>query len=341
MEKDKTRHMVMVGYENAQILDIAGPLEMFAAANVLHERAGKPGPLPYHITLLARETGPFMTTGGLELVAHQSFASFDGPVDTFLVSGGDGTGEAMRDKCLVAFIAETAARAERVVSICSGTFLLAKAGLLDGRRATTHWASLDLLKKHYPSVHVEEDALYVRDGSVWSSAGVTSGMDLALALLVEDLGADIALDVARKNVVFMMRPGGQSQFSTHLKAAAGGDGPVGRAMAHVVDHLQDDLSVEVLADVAGLSERTFLRRFREASDLTPAKFVEAARLEAARQRLEATRSPVEVIAAECGFGSPERMRRTFQRQLGVPPQHYRDRFQIQGSQAELTQEELS
>ncbi len=329
--QDQTRKILMIGYEDAQILDIAGPLEMFAAANVLARRQGDDGPPPYDITLIAEEKGPFRTTGGLCLVAEGSYAETFKPVDTLIVSGGDGTVNVLKDKTLLSSIKRHAKAARRVVSICSGAFLLAEAGLLDGRRATTHWAAADYFRKLYPHIDLEEDAIYVRDGNVWTSAGVTAGMDLALALIADDLGSDIAMDVARKNVIFMMRPGGQSQFSTHLIAASGG-GAVGKAMIFVAEHLAEDCSVPRLCEVAAMSERTFLRRFRDATNMTPAKFVEAIRIEAARQRLEVTRSPVDVIASECGFGSGERMRRTFQRHLGVAPGYYRERFQIAGTQ---------
>lgn len=324
----ETKSIVMVGYEGAQILDIAGPLEMFAAANILHERPDEGGSPPYEISLLAKDAGPFETTGGLSLVAHESLEEFSGEVDTLMVSGGDGTLQALEDETLLDFIRQTAGRARRIVSICSGAFLLAEAGLLEGRRATTHWNAAAYFKKRYPDIELEEDAIYVRDGNVWSSAGVTSGMDLALALIALDLGADTALEVARKNVIFMLRPGGQSQFSSHLKAASGGEGPVGRAMQWIVSHLKDDLSLPQLSNIAAMSERTFLRKFKGVADMTPAKYVEAVRLETARQKLEASDHSVDVIADECGFGSSERMRRVFHRQLGVAPQQYRDRFQI-------------
>lgn len=326
----QTRKIVMIGYEDAQILDIVGPLEMFAAANVLMERGGHEGPAPYEIVLQAEHAGPFRTTGGLSLVADAAMDERFGDVDTVMVSGGDGTISVLKDAALLDCIKDHAAIARRIVSICSGAFLLAEAGLLDGKRATTHWGAVDWFRKLYPDIELEEDAIYVRDGNVWTSAGITAGMDLALALIAEDLGADLAMEVARKNVIFMMRPGGQSQFSSHLTASSSGDGPISRAMNYVVDHMEEDCSVSRLSEVAHMSERTFLRRFSEAAGMTPAKFVEAIRLEAARQRLEATITPIEAIAGECGFGSTERMRRTFQRQLGVAPGQYRERFRVPG-----------
>lgn len=322
-----TRKILMIGYTDAQILDIAGPLEMFAAANVLAERQGADGPPPYDITLVAEARGAFKTTGGLCLMAEGSYTEKFNSVDTLMVSGGDGTGKVLKDEALLASIKRHARDARRVVSICSGAFLLAEAGLLDGRRATTHWAAAAWFRKLYPGIELDEDAIYVRDGNVWTSAGVTAGMDLALALIAEDLGADMAMEVARKNVIFMMRPGGQSQFSMHLTAASG-DGPIGKAMNFVAAHPGEDCSVPRLSEIAAMSERTFLRHFGEAAGMTPARFVQAIRLEAARQRLEATKKPVDVIANECGFGSAERMRRTFQRQLGVAPAQYRERFQV-------------
>lgn len=336
-----SRKILMIGYEDAQILDIVGPLEMFAAANILLERDGHKGPPPYEIILAAEEPGALRTTGGLSLLADASYAETCDNVDTLMVSGGDGTGAVLRDKTLLASIRRHAKGARRVVSICSGAFLLAEAGLLEGRRATTHWGAVPSFRKIYPHIELEEDAIYVRDGNVWTSAGVTSGMDLALALIADDLGTDVAMEVARKNVIFMMRPGGQSQFSTHLTAASSGEGPIGRAMNFVLENLGEDCSVPRLSEIAAMSERTFLRHFREAAGMTPAKFVEAIRLESARQRLEATRASVDVIAGECGFGSSERMRRTFQRQLGVAPAQYRERFRIPETTIPLEEERVS
>ena len=279
-----TRKILMIGYHDAQILDIAGPLEMFAAANFLtHNDDHEP---PYEIVLQAEAAGPFMTTGGLELVAHESFSIRHTDVDTLMVSGGDGTLKAMRDQALLASLTDHAGLSRRIVSICSGAFFLAEVGLLEGKRATTHWSACAYFKELYPEIELEEDAIYVRDGNVWTSAGVTSGMDLALALIADDLGTDMALKVARKNVIFMMRPGGQSQFSTHLKAAESGDGPIGKTMTWVLENLAGDCSVPALGDVAAMSERTFVRKFRDEVGMTPAKFVEMARLESARQRLE-------------------------------------------------------
>lgn len=329
----------MIAYKDTQILDITGPLEMFSAANSILKRNGDVGPAPYDIKLVAEEEGPFKTTGGLYLVAEGSYSETFDAIDTLMISGGDGTRDALKEQPLLASIKRHAAMARRVVSICSGAFLLAEAGLLKGRRATTHWAACAWFKERYPDVELEEDAIYVRDGNVWTSAGVTSGLDLALALIAEDLGTDLAMEVARKNVIFMMRPGGQSQFSSHLTASSSGDGPVGRVMTYVVDHMGEDCSVPRLAEVAAMSERTFLRRFSEAAGMTPAKFVEAIRLETARQRLEATQDPVETIAGTCGFGSTERMRRTFQRQLGVAPGQYRTRFQHPGAERTGQQEQ--
>lgn len=334
------RKILMIGYKDAQILDIAGPLEMFAAANFLTRGDGSEGEdPPYEIILQAEAAGPFMTTGGLELVAHESFAARHTDLDTLMVSGGDGTLKAMRDKSLLASLTDHASLARRVVSICSGAFLLAETGLLEGKRATTHWNACAYFRKLYPDIELEEDAIYVRDGNVWTSAGITSGMDLALALIADDLGTDMALKVARKNVIFMMRPGGQSQFSTHLKAAESGDGPIGKTMTWVLENLAGDCSVPGLSEIAAMSERTFVRRFHGEAQMTPAKFVAMARLESARQRLEATHDGVEVIAADCGFGSSERMRRTFQRQLGVAPAQYRERFRLPDVESEIPEEE--
>lgn len=315
----------MFAFEDAQILDVTGPLQILAAAN----RGSAP---VYDIVLAARRAGPFRTNGGLSLVAAAGYAhpGLLKNVDTLMVAGGDGVEQARHDKTLVRRIAFGARKARRVVSVCSGAFLLAEAGLLDGRRATTHWSRVERLRREFAGIALEPDAIFVRDGKFWTSAGVTAGMDLALALVREDLGDEAALAIARQHVIFLMRPGGQSQFSAHLAPDAFAQGRLAGLLRWIPEHASEGLDVATLAARANMSERSFARNFvRETGD-TPARYIERARIDAARRLLTASDLPVGTVAARAGFGSQERMRRAFQRQLKTSPGAFRARFQPNG-----------
>ncbi|MBI1180040.1 MAG: helix-turn-helix domain-containing protein [Alphaproteobacteria bacterium] len=313
----------MVAFERAQLLDVAGPMQVLSGVNDM----GLPG---YRLTLAAAAAGPLPTTSGVRLVADRAFDEFDeadlAGLDTLIVSGGAGTIEAVRDRRLLGFLRRAAPHARRLVSVCSGVAILAQAGLIKGRRVATHWNDADAIARYFPDLQVDRDAIFVRDGHVWTSAGVTAGMDLALALIEEDFGHDVAVQVARRHVLYMIRPGGQSQFSAQLEAQAREAGRLGPLLTWIAEHPGDALTVPALAERAGMSERTFARVFRAETGVTPAEFVERARTEAARRDLEHTGRPVARIAYDCGFGSMERMRRTFIRRLGVGPKAYRDRF---------------
>jgi transcriptional regulator GlxA family with amidase domain len=312
----------MVAFPDAQTLDVTGPLEVFAMATQARARAG-PG---YRIELAAARRGAVEMSSGVRLVADLAFGEVRGPLDTLIVAGGEGVRAAIRDRRLLAFLTRTAARARRVASVCTGSFLLAEAGLLAGRRATTHWASSALMSRRYPDVQVEPDRIYVRDGSVYTSAGVTAGMDLALALVEEDFGRELALAVARRLVVFLKRPGGQSQFSAQL-AAQLADRPALRELQHyILEHPEAGHSVESLARRVAMSPRHFARVFARELGVTPARYVERVRVEAARRRLEEGEAGIEQVAEGCGFGSPETMRRAFLRSVRVSPSDYRQRF---------------
>lgn len=328
MNAAKTKTIAMIGYPGAQVLDIAGPLEMFDGANTIAKIDRGATTPPYRTVLLARKEGRLEMSGGLSLHAHHSFLDFEDDIDTLMVSGGDTTPQAMADEDLLTFILVNAKRARRVVSICSGAFLLAKAGLLKDRRATTHWAACRSFARMFPDTTLESDALFIRDDNVWTSAGVTAGMDLSLALIAEDFGRDLSLAVARKNVMFMMRPGGQSQFSAHLVAQSAETPVLTDLLTWVMENLDADLSVPNLAARVHMSERTFLRRFFEEVQTTPAKFVELARLDAARRALEVSGRPLNTIAGQFGFRSQETLRRVFQKHLGISPQDYRSRFSL-------------
>jgi len=314
------RSVVIVVYPGVQSLDVTGPLEVFAVANRY-----RPG--SYRTTLVARGPSEVVrTSSGLGLVVDQPRADVPGPIDTLVVAGGEGTVDAVGDPDLVAWVRSAAVRSRRVTSVCSGAFLLAAAGLLDGRRATTHWSICDLMARLYPQVDVEGDRIYVRDGRVWTSAGVTAGMDLALALVEDDHGGALALEVARQLVLFTQRGGGQSQFSAQLAVPRAERRPLREALAHIADHLDADLSVPALARHAAMSPRTFARTFRAEVGTTPAAYVQAVRVEAARRLLETTTDGTAEVARTCGFGTVETMHRAFRRTVHTTPGQYRRHF---------------
>jgi transcriptional regulator GlxA family with amidase domain len=327
MAKDEPpKQIVMLAFADAQILDVTGPMQILAAVNDARPREA-PG---YALTLLAATRGAFATSSGVRLVADGDYSQLPAQIDTLMVAGGAGVRTAMRNPHLRATIAAGAARARRVASVCTGAFLLANAGLLNGKRATTHWQSVELLARIYPDITVEPDAIFVRDGDIWTSAGVTAGMDLALALVREDFGWDMALAIARRHVLFLMRPGGQSQFSAHLASDANARGRLAPLLRWIPEHVGEALDVSALARAAKMSERSFARAFRKETGDTPARYVECARLDAARRLLSASQLTIGLVAARTGFGSEERMRRAFQRHLKVSPASFRARFQSNG-----------
>jgi transcriptional regulator GlxA family with amidase domain len=318
------RRVVIVAFEQALLLDIAGPLQAFATARDLEVAGGLPD--PYELSVVAPGRGPTATSSGLAVVTTSLAALKGKAIDTLIVVGGLGSRQAVHDARLIGWIARRARRARRVCSVCTGAFLLAAAGLLDGKRVTTHWWAADELRQRYPRIEIDADPIFLRDGKIWTSAGVTAGIDLALALVEEDLGRRLALRVARHLVVFLKRPGGQSQFSVMLAAQAQDDGGFVALHEWMARHLAADLRVEALAEQAGMSPRNFARVYARRVGATPAKTVERLRLEAARRALEEGAGSIEGIARACGFGDEERMRRSFLRHLRVPPRQYRQRF---------------
>ena len=323
----RTRRIVMVAFPDAQIIDITGPLEVFGrAARLLSDERGWRVPA-YTVEIVATKAGPFATSSGIRLIADRSIAQVRGKVDTILVAGGRGTTDALRDRPLIEWLRGSVPRTRRLCSVCTGAFLLAEAGLLDGLSATTHWRQCARLAAQYPAVSVETDPIFVRAGKMFTSAGVTAGIDLALALLEDDHGRDVALAVARELVMFLRRPGGQSQFSVQLSTQQADREPIRDLQRWIADHLDADLSVEALARRAAMSARNFARVFTREVGVTPGEFVENLRVEAARRRLEESTEGVDSIASECGFGTRESMRRAFIRTLHVPPSAYRNRFQ--------------
>jgi len=324
----KHRQVAMVCFPNAQIIDVTGPLSVFAtASDMLHRSDGAPA--AYSLTVLANSDAPIATSCGLQIVPDHLVHEVDlTAIDTLIVAGGHGVRDAVQDMALIAWLQDAAVHARRLASVCTGAFLLAKAGLLDGRRATTHWRHCDALAEAYPQINLEPDAIHVKDGNIYSSAGVTAGMDLALALVEEDYDRSLALAVARDKVMFLKRPGGQSQFSTALAAQSDEEGAFGKLQQWILKNLGTELSVPTLANRVAMSPRNFARVFAQRVSMTPAKFVEGARLEASRQQLEDTANPIKYIARECGFGNAERLRKAFQRRFRITPQDYRRRFHL-------------
>ncbi len=316
----------MVGIPQAQILDVVGPLEVFSSANPCLQRMGRHAATPYRVDLVTQAGADVDTTSGISLRAHGALRDLRGPIDTLLVPGGEGVREAVLDRELTGWIARASKRCRRVASVCTGAYLLAEAGLLEGKRATTHWHACEDLARRYPQVDVDPDPIWVKDGEVYTAAGVTSGMDLALALVEEDHGRDVALTLARWMVLFLKRPGGQSQFSAELQSQLSEHEPLRELQAWILENLPHDLSVPTLARRVGMSPRNFARVFAREVGRTPARFVEHARVEAARRRLEDSGESVEQVAEGVGFGSAECMRRAFLRHVRVSPADYRNRF---------------
>ncbi|HEX4718734.1 MAG TPA: GlxA family transcriptional regulator [Thermoleophilaceae bacterium] len=305
---------MILGFHECQSLDVVGPAEVFATAG------------SYEVEVVAPSAEPFFMSNGMRVMPAAAMDDVRGPIDTLIVAGGAGSRDAASDDRVLQWVRSAAKRSRRVTSVCTGAFVLAAAGLLDGRRATTHWQWCDLLSGLFPAVEVERDAIYVVDGPVYTSAGVTAGMDLALALVEEDLGPRVARDVAQQLVIFLRRPGGQSQFSAPLAALPAEHEPLRDLQAWIPANVGADLSVPALAERVAMSPRNFARTFRRETGVTPAAYVESIRVEQARIALEGSQAPIETIAIECGFGTVETMRRAFHRRLGVGPGTYRSRF---------------
>ncbi len=317
------RRVAIVAVADFELLDVTGPLALFASATL---DGSADGPAAYRCRLVGAAAGPVSASIGAALTLDAGFADSDpAGFDTVLVAGGTGARRAADDPSLLEWL-RAAAGVRRLASVCTGAFLLAQAGLLDGRRATTHWRHAERLAAEHPKVKVDADRIYLRDGNVWTSAGVTAGMDMALAMIAEDLGRRPALELARSKVMYMHRPGGQSQFSAELALQSADEPRLARLQGWVFENLSSPLTVEELAGHAAMSPRHFNRVFTRAVGVTPARFVERARVDAARRRLERDGGSIEAIAYDTGFGSAERMRRSFLRQLGIAPSDYRQRF---------------
>ncbi|MGY2314985.1 GlxA family transcriptional regulator [Pseudomonas sp. SDO5522_S412] len=316
----------VLAFPNVQVLDVTGPLQVFASANDLARQQDLP--LPYAVSVIAAQAEPVMTSAGLALVA-EPLPPADAPCDTLVIAGGWGVYGAAEDPALVDWVRQKATQARRMTSVCTGAFLLAASGLLDGRRVVTHWTRCEELARKYPQLTVEANPIFIQQGNLWTSAGVTAGIDLCLALVEEDLGRAVALEVARHLVVFLKRPGGQSQFSVTLSLQKGGS-RFAELHAWIAEHLTLDLNVATLAAQAGMSERSFVRHYRAETGQTPARAVELIRVETARRQLADGSASIKRIAVHCGFGCEETMRRSFLRAVSITPQAYRERFSSPG-----------
>ena len=316
--------VVMVAFDGASSLDIVGPLDILSGTSAVFA-GGEPA---YRIEVATVSGGPVTTSpGGLQIVSRPLSDFDDAKIDTLMVSGGLEMSKARKNRAIIDWITRNAPRARRVASVCTGAFLLAEAGLLDGRRATTHWYWVEEFAASFPKVTTDADAIFVRDGKVCTSAGITAGMDMALALVEEDHGRDAALDIARNWVMFLKRPGGQSQFSSFLPRQQSTNRSIIALQNWMMDHLDADLTVDRLAERMCMSPRNFARLFVAEVGIPPGRYVEELRLAAARKHLESTSIPIDAIAAISGFGNAERMRRTFVRRLKVNPKQFRSRFQ--------------
>ena len=310
----------VLAFAKVQLLDVTGPLQVFASANDVAAQRGMP--TPYAPQVISPGGGAVLSSAGLALLAEPLPETAS---DTLIIAGGWGVYAAAQDPALVDWVRQQATVSRRVASVCTGAFLLAASGWLDGRRVATHWTSCEQLARQHPRLQVEPDPIFINDGPVWTSAGVTAGIDLSLALVEADLGRAMALEVARQLVVFLKRPGGQAQFSVTLDLQQQGK-RFDDLHAWIADNLSLDLGIPALALQAGMSERSFIRHYRADTGQTPARAIERIRVETARRLLSDTGLPIKRIAVQCGFGSEETLRRSFLRAMGVVPQVYRERF---------------
>ncbi len=323
MATSKPRRIVLLAYEQMNLLDLSGPLQTLTTAN-RSRNADEPA---LYETIVASVDGGLVITGsGLPVMTAPLSALQDLAIDTLIAPGGCGGDEYYAPPELVAWITQRASTVRRLCSVCTGAFLLAAAGQLDGRRVATHWDWVSRLKNRHPEIRIDADKIFIQDGSVWTSAGVTAGIDLTLALIEADFGHQIAIRTARQLVMFIKRSGGQSQFSVPLAAQSQASGKFADLHAWIAAHLGDDLCVEKLAAQANMAPRTFARVYAETLGRTPARTVEAMRLEAACRALEETDLPLKSIAAKTGYAEEQNLRRVFQRLLGVSPTQYRQRF---------------
>jgi len=325
------RSIVIVAFPGVQPLDVVGPHEVFAGANAALDGGrscrdrDRTDRRPYRIEVVSADGANVVTESGLQLGTSPLPVNED-PIDTLLLPGGTGVTMARFDGPLISWVQKAASRSRRIATVCSGTFLAAQAGLLDGRTVTTHWAPAAQLAADYPAITVDPDPIYRHDGNIWSSAGVTAGIDLSLALVDADHGAEVSQTVARWLVMFLHRPGGQTQFATATWTPRAERSHVRRIQQRIDDEPGADHSVSALAAVAAMSPRHFTRVFTDEVGVSPGRYVERVRIEAARRLLETSNDTLDIVAQRCGFGTAETLRRSFHRGIGVAPDHYRQRF---------------
>lgn len=318
----ETKRVAALLFAGADLMDMAGPLAVFSSAS-LHAPLDRADPIPYTVSCISMDGGPVTTEQGIAVATQKAHELEPGDIDTIIVVGG--SIDRMGDRRLVEWLARNHSAVRRIGSVCMGSFLLAHSGLLDGLRATTHWCVGGMMRRQFPSIEVDDDAIFIPGEHVWTSAGVTAGIDMALAMVEEDCGRELALEVARYQVVFLKRPGGQSQYSTLLRSQLA-EGPLAALLAWIAEHPGEDLRTEALAERANMSLRNFFRAFVEATGSTPADWVEETRIDIAKRLLEQTAQAVDQVAYHSGFGSYERMRKAFARRLGTTPGEHRSRF---------------
>jgi transcriptional regulator GlxA family with amidase domain len=318
------RRVVVLVNRHAFSLEYVGPIQVFGEANWMLENSGRDE--GYDIEVVATEPGTVYEVKGLEVTASQPYHALTGEVDTLMIQAVDQDERVLGDERLLQWVREMAGKVRRIASVCVGTYVLAESGVLDGRRATTHWAACRDFRTRYPKIHLKEDPIYVQDGNVYTSAGASCGLDLALAMVEEDFGTELARRVAQGLVMYMKRPGTQAQFSVPVQSEFPEDSRMTELQAYISENLDEDLSVESLAKQIGMSSRNFSRAFTREIGVSPGRYVEQVRLERARQALEQTRSPLSRIAQWCGYRTSNGLRLAFERQFGVTPREYRNRF---------------
>jgi transcriptional regulator GlxA family with amidase domain len=311
----------IVVFDGVQALDVAGPMDVFAEANTFlpeHQR--------YQVSLVGSQAGAVSCSNGMQLSVPYGYADFQAPFELLLIAGGPQLPDARPEAGFLRWLQDQARDAARFGSVCTGAFVLAHAGLLDGKEVTTHWSDAGRLADEFPGAFVQPDRIFIRDGRLFTSAGVTSGIDLCLSLVAEDWGHELAVRVAKRLVVYIQRDGGQSQYSPFLGVRKEQDPIVGKVLQYVTEHIADTLSMEQLANAVSISRRTFSRVFAKYAKVTPSAFVEQVRVDAARRLLEETDAPLKTVAFKCGFHNATHMRTTFSRRLNVTPKQYRERF---------------
>lgn len=319
------RRVVIVTNPRAASLEYMGPMQVFDEAGLFLEHSDRPD-LAYRVEIVTTQAGHIYNRKGLSISADVPYHRLRGKVDTLLFQAADEYDDCLGDERFISWVAAMSGKVRRIASICTGAFILAQAGVLDGRRATTHWCTINDFRKRYPRVKLEADPIYTKDGHVYTSAGATAGMDLTIALIEEDFGTEFARRVAQGLVMYLRRPGNQAQFSVHLASRFAEEPGISEIQAYVSQNLQDDLRIETLAERFNMSPRNFTRVFTRQVGMTPGRYVEQCRLESARQYLEQSEVVLSQVAKRCGYSTPDGLRLAFDRHLGVSPREYRKRF---------------